>query len=208
LYCQLCWPPALPQPHKTGLPPLFDREIVFGNPEIDTPSISPDGKFIAFRKPYKDTMNIWVKRADEPFEKAKLLTAETKRPIRSTFWSRDSKYILFVNDVGGDENFNVFVVDPSASPAAGSEVPITRNLTDMKKVRALIYGVPRTEPDAMYVGLNDRDPRWHDLYKVKISTGSDSYYKRIPNASTVTGSTTPAGYDLRHVPLKAAMSKL
>jgi hypothetical protein len=44
-------------------------------------------------------------------------------------------------------------------------------LTDMKKVRAVIYDVPRTEPDAMYVGLNDRDPRWHDLYKLKISTG-------------------------------------
>jgi dipeptidyl aminopeptidase/acylaminoacyl peptidase len=156
---------------QTGLPPLIDREIFFGNPEIATPSISPDGKFIAFRKPYKDTMNIWVKRADEPFEKGKLVTAETKRPIRNSFWSRDSKYILFVNDVGGDENFNVFAVDPSASPAAGSEVPVTRNLTDMKKVRALIYGVPRTEPDAIYVGLNDRDPRWHDLYKVKISTG-------------------------------------
>jgi len=154
-----------------GLPQLIDREIFFGNPEIAGASISPDGKFIAFRKPYKDTMNIWVKRADEPFEKAKLLTAETKRPIRSTFWSRDSKYILFINDFGGDENFNVFAVDPSAAPAAGSEVPVTRNLTDMKKVRALIYDVPRNEPDAIYVGLNDRDPRWHDLYKLKISTG-------------------------------------
>jgi dipeptidyl aminopeptidase/acylaminoacyl peptidase len=153
------------------LPPLIDREIFFGNPEIAGASISPDGKFIAFRKPYKDTMNIWVKSADEPFEKAKLLTAETKRPIRSTFWSRDSKYILFINDFGGDENFNVYAVDPTAAPAAGAEVPVTRNLTDMKKVRALIYDVPRNEPDAIYVGLNDRDPRWHDLYKVKISTG-------------------------------------
>ena len=154
-----------------GLPQLIDREIFFGNPEIAGASISPDGKFIAFRKPYKDTMNIWVKRADEPFEKAKLLTAETKRPIRSTFWSRDSKYILFINDFGGDENFNVFAVDPSAAPAAGSEIPVTRNLTDMKKVRAVIYDVPRNEPDAIYIGLNDRDPRWHDLYRLKISTG-------------------------------------
>ena len=156
---------------QNGLPPIIDREIFFGNPEIAAASISPDGKLIAFRKPYKDTMNIWVKRADEPFEKAKLLTAETKRPIRSTFWSRDSKYILFINDFGGDENFNVYAVDPAAAPPAGAEVPVTRNLTDMKKVRALIYEVPRNEPDAIYVGLNDRDPRWHDLYKLKISTG-------------------------------------
>ena len=65
---------------QNGLPPLIDREIFFGNPEIASAQISPDGKFIAFRKPYKDTMNLWVKKADEPFDKAKLITAETKRP--------------------------------------------------------------------------------------------------------------------------------
>ena len=147
---------------QNGLPPLIDREIFFGNPEIASAQISPDGKFIAFRKPYKDTMNLWVKKAEEPFEKARLITAETKRPIRNYFWSRDSKYILFVNDFGGDENFNVYAVDPTAAAASGSEVPATRNLTDMKKVRALIYNVPRSDPDTIYVGLNSRDPRWHD----------------------------------------------
>ncbi len=156
---------------QNGLPPLIDREIFFGNPEIASAQISPDGKYIAFRKPYKDTMNLWVKRTDEPFERARLITSETKRPIRSYFWSRDGKYILFVNDFGGDENFNVYAVDPSVTPAAGSEVPAARNLTDMKKVRAFIYEVPRTEPDAIYVGLNDRDARWHDLYKLRISSG-------------------------------------
>ncbi|HVF26818.1 MAG TPA: S9 family peptidase [Pyrinomonadaceae bacterium] len=156
---------------QSGLPPLIDREIFFGNPEITGAQISPDGKYIAFRKPYKDTMNIWVKRADEPFDKARLVTNDTKRPIRSYFWSRDGKYILFVNDFGGDENFNVYAVDPAATPAAGAEVAAARNLTDAKKVRAFIYEVPRSEPDTIYVGLNDRDARWHDLYKVRVSTG-------------------------------------
>ena len=156
---------------QNGLPPLIDREIFFGNPEIASAQISPDGKFIAFRKPYKDTMNLWVKKAEEPFDKARLITAETKRPIRGYFWSRDSKYVLFVNDFGGDENFNVYAVDPTAAAAAGSEVPVTRNLTDMKKVRALIYNVPRSSPDTIYVGLNNRDARWHDLYALSLSSG-------------------------------------
>src|SRR4030095_11375515 len=63
---------------QNGLPPLIDREIFFGNPEIAGAQISPDGKYIAFRKPYKDTMNLWVKQADEPFERARLVTSETK----------------------------------------------------------------------------------------------------------------------------------
>ncbi|HZI62452.1 MAG TPA: S9 family peptidase [Pyrinomonadaceae bacterium] len=156
---------------QSGLPALIDREIFFGNPEIANAQISPDGKYISFRKPHKDTMNLWIKKADEPFDRARLITNETKRPIRNYFWSRDSRYILFVNDFGGDENFNVFAVDPAAAPAPGAEVPATRNLTDMKKVRAFIYDVPKSDPDVIYVGLNDRDARWHDLYKLRISSG-------------------------------------
>ena len=56
-------------------------------------------------------------------------------------------------------------------PADGAVVPTARNLTEGKKVRAFIQSVPESDPDSIYVGLNDRDPAWHDLYKVKISTG-------------------------------------
>ncbi|HEX6278482.1 MAG TPA: S9 family peptidase [Pyrinomonadaceae bacterium] len=156
---------------QNNVPPLIDREIFFGNPEIAGVQISPDGKYISFRKPHKDTMNIWVKAADEPFEKARLITNETKRPIRGYFWSRDGKYILYVNDFDGDENFNVYAADPAAIPKAGTEVAAARNLTDLKKVRALIYDTPRSDPDTIYIGLNDRDARWHDLYQLRISTG-------------------------------------
>ena len=161
---------VLAQP-ASGLPPLIDRELFFGDPEISSAQISPDGKFIAFVKPLKGTRNIWVKRTEEPFDKAKPVTADTQRPIPSYFWSRDGKYILFVQDKAGDENYLVYAVNPADTPAAGQEVPVARNLTDMKGVRAQIVGVPRTDPDALYVSINDRDKAWHDLYKVKISTG-------------------------------------
>ncbi len=153
------------------LPPLIDREVFFGNPEYSNTQISPDGKWVTFMKPHKGTRNIWVKAFDEPFEKAKLITAETKRPIAGYFWSWDSKYILFVKDNGGDENFNVYTVNPMDKPVEGEDVPKARNLTEGKKVRAIIQNVPENEPDYIYVGLNERDPRWHDIFKVSISTG-------------------------------------
>src|SRR5918996_5854666 len=123
-------------PASAGLPPLIDRELIFGNPEIAGAQISPDGQFIAFIKPYKDTRNIWVKKTGEPFSAAKLVTADTRRPIPGYFWSRDSKYILFVQDQAGDENYNVFAVNPADSPAAEQDAPTARNLTDAKNVRA------------------------------------------------------------------------
>lgn len=152
-------------------PALIDRELFFGNPEIAGAQISPDGKYIAFVKPYKDTRNIWVKKTDEPFANARLLTNRTDRPIPSFFWSRDGKYILFTQDKGGDENYNVYAVNPADASAAGSDVPSARNITDAKGIRAMIQNVPQSDPDAIYVGMNDRDKAWHDLYKVKISTG-------------------------------------
>lgn len=165
-------------PTKTGLPPLIDRELFFGDPEIAAARLSPDGRFIAFLKPFKGTRNIWVKGVNDSFDKARAVTAETRRPIPAYFWSRDGKFILFVQDEGGDENFNVYAVNPSAPAGSGSEVPAARNITDLKGVRVALYAVPKSDPDTLYVGLNDRDKAWHDLYKVRISTGERTLLRR------------------------------
>jgi hypothetical protein len=162
---------VVPLMAQSGAPPIIDRELFFGDPEISGAQISPDGQYIAFIKPLKGTRNIWVKRTADSFATAKPITAETSRPIRQYFWSRDARYVLYAQDKGGDENFNVYAVNPAEGPAAGQEVPTARNLTDLKGVATQIYDVPRSDPDAIYVGLNDRDKSWHDLYKVKISSG-------------------------------------
>ncbi|MCL4819197.1 MAG: S9 family peptidase [Vicinamibacteria bacterium] len=169
--CSLVLAGSLALPAVAELPPLLDRELFFGNPEIAGAQISPDGRFIAFLKPWKDTRNVWVKKVGEGYDKARLLTADTKRPIPGFFWSRDSRFVLFVQDQGGDENYNVYAVDPAAATPAGADAPAARNLTAAKGARAMIYGVPKNDPDTLFVGLNDRDAAWHDVYRVKISTG-------------------------------------
>src|ERR1017187_2813546 len=141
-------------------PPPIDREVFFGDPESSGADLSPDGKYIAFMKPWNKTRNVWVKRIEEPFSAARLVTADTKRPIPGYFWSRDGKYILFVQDMAGDENYNVYAVNPADKPAAGTEAPPARNLTDAKGVRAQIFAVPKSATDLIYVGLNDRDKAW------------------------------------------------
>ncbi|MDX6696256.1 MAG: hypothetical protein QOF02_3859 [Blastocatellia bacterium] len=170
---------------QSGLPPLIDRELFFGNPEISGAQLSPDGKYISFIKPLNGTRNIWVKRTEEPFDAARPITNEAKRPIPAYSWSRDGKFIMFVQDQGGNENYNVYAVNPSDSPATGQQVPAARNLTDLKGVRAVLYASPKSDPDIVYVGLNDRDPAWHDLYKLKISTGERTLVRR--NTERLTG---------------------
>ncbi len=159
------------------LPPIIDRELLFGDPEISSAQLSPDGKFIAFLKPWNKTRNVWVKRTAEPFSSARLMTTETARPVGGYLWTRDSKYIVYVKDNAGDENFNAYAVDPSEAADPGG-APLSRDLTNLKGVRVNLFSAPKTDPDVIYIGLNDRDPSWHDLYKLKISTGERTLMRK------------------------------
>ncbi|MEO6191197.1 MAG: S9 family peptidase [Saprospiraceae bacterium] len=160
---------ALAQKKSKEIPPIIDREIFFGNPEIVGAQLSPDGRMMSFIKPYQGVRNIWVKKINEPFEKAKPLTND-QRPISSYFWSRSSKFILYVQDKGGNENYQVFAVIPNEKADPTTGVPVSRNLTNKENTRAQIVLLPKSNPDLIIIALNDRDPSWHDLYELKIST--------------------------------------
>lgn len=144
---------------------LIDRDLFFGNPEISGSQLSPNGKYVTFLKEYEGIMNLWIKKFDEPFEKAIPLTNQ-KRPMYGYFWTEDAKFILFVRDNDGDENMNIFAIDPSAG-----KLPEARNLTPMKDITATIQMVSKKSPNILYVGLNHIDKKWHDLHRLDISSG-------------------------------------
>lgn len=162
--------------------PILNREIFFGNAEISSGQLSPDGQYISFMKAYNGIMNLWIKSFDEPFEKARPLT-NNKRPLYNYFWTVDGKYILYIKDDEGDENQNIFAVDPMSLPANG--IPESRNLTPLKDVAVEILTVSRKNPDMLMVGINDRDKAWHDLYTLQISTGKLT--KIFENKERITG---------------------
>ena len=157
------------------LPPLIDRELFFGDPEISGSQISPDGRFITFMKPFRGVRNIWVKTRAESFDHARPITADTTRPVNSYFWSLDSRYVLYVQDKGGDENYRLYAVDPSL---AGDPVPPARDLTPLEKVRAEIIDIPRKSPGEILIGLNDRRADLHDVYRIDLSTGARTLVRR------------------------------
>jgi dipeptidyl aminopeptidase/acylaminoacyl peptidase len=142
--------------------PLIERTKLFGNPSKTSGQLSPDGRWLSFIAPRDGVMNIWVAPVGDPAA-AKPLTAEKVRPIRQTFWSPDSKQVLFVQDKGGDENFLLYGVDV----ATGAQ----KNLTPFEKTRVMPIGSSETIKDRIVVGINNRDPRWHDVYELNPATG-------------------------------------
>jgi hypothetical protein len=142
--------------------PLIPREKIFGNPTKTAGRLSPDGKYLSWIAPRDGVLNIYVAPASDP-KAAKALTNERQRPIRSYFWAPDSKQILFINDKGGDENFLLYGVDI----ASGQQ----RALTPFEKTRVQVTGISRHVKDRILIGVNNRDPKWHDVHSLDLKTG-------------------------------------
>ncbi|GAA0569046.1 S9 family peptidase [Rhizomicrobium electricum] len=143
--------------------PLIERQKLFGNPTKAFGRLSPDGKWLAFIAPRDGVLNIFVAPINAP-DAAKPLTTEKTRPIRSYFWAPDSKTILFVNDKGGDENFLLYGVDITT----GAQ----KTLTPFEKTRVQVIGVSNQVKDHILIGLNNRDPKWHDVYALSLKDGA------------------------------------
>lgn len=142
--------------------PLIERAKLFGNPSKIAAAISPDGKWLSWIAPRDGVLNVWVAPIGKP-DQAKPLTAEKARPIRSVFWAPDSKSLLFVNDKGGDENFLLYGVDV----ASGKQ----KVLTPFEKTRVQVVNISRQVKDRILIGVNNRDPRWHDVYSLDLGSG-------------------------------------
>jgi dipeptidyl aminopeptidase/acylaminoacyl peptidase len=160
---------ATPAQAQSNEVELIPRALFFGNPEKTQGRVSPDGKWISWIAPRDGVLNIWVAPTAD-LSKAKPLTAEKTRPIRQHFWARNSKMILFINDRGGDENYLLYGVDPLGGTL--------RNFTPFEKTRVLQIGDSRTHPDEILIGLNNRDPQFHDVHRLNLVTGKlDLIYK-------------------------------
>jgi dipeptidyl aminopeptidase/acylaminoacyl peptidase len=143
--------------------PLIERQKLFGNPSRSQGRLSPDGKWISWIAPRDGVLNIWVAPVSDP-SNGRPLTDEKKRPIRAYFWSPDSATILFVNDKGGDENFLLYSVNVVTADQ--------HTLTPFEKTRVEVVGVSNHVKDRILIGLNNRDPKWHDVYSLDLKTNA------------------------------------
>jgi dipeptidyl aminopeptidase/acylaminoacyl peptidase len=189
---------AMPTP-----PPLIPREILFGNPDKAALRVSPDGRHVAFLAPVNGVLNVWVAPSEKP-EAAQPVTRDTGRGIQIYFWAYTSQHLLYLQDDGGDENWKVHVVDlatrtsrdltPFDTIPGPDGQPV--RLPDGRPLRptAQIENVSHRFPDSVLIGLNTRDPRYHDLYRLNILTGTLALMQHNPDFA---GFVTDDDYQVR-----------
>ncbi len=143
-------------------PPHVDMKDFFKNPEMAGFQISPDGRHISYRAPWKSRMNIFVRKMGD--STATQVTHDTIRDIGGYFWKGDR--LVYSRDVNGDENYIVFSASIDGKDA--------KALTPEKDVRAgtmdRLHNIPGMETKIM-IQMNQRNPQVFDPYLCDIATG-------------------------------------
>lgn len=141
---------------------IIERGVLFGNPTRFQGRLSPDGMQMSFRAPLDGVMNIWVGKKGD-FSSVRVITNDKDRGIPSHFWALDSKHVLYIQDQGGDENWHLYSIDLTNGD--------TIDLSPYEGTQAQMIAQSEVKPGVVIVGMNDRDPKWHDVYSVELGTG-------------------------------------
>ena len=144
-------------------------EDFFKNPEKSSYQISPNGKHIAYMKPWKTRMNVFVNNLDTNIEKR--ITSSIERSIYGYGWL-DNNRIGYEKDNGGDENIHFYAVNIDGT----DEV----DLTPFENIQARLVDELDSDPKNILISLNKLNPQLHDVYKVNINSGDISLVAKNP----------------------------
>jgi len=141
--------------------PLIPRTVLFGNPDKAAARISPDGTKIGYLAAVDGVMNVWIGPLSDP-DSAKPVTKDAVRGIRMYFWAYTNQHILYLQDKGGDENWRLYSVNLSSGEI--------KDLTPFEGVQAQVLEVSHKFPNEILVGINNRVPELHDIFRINLDT--------------------------------------
>ena len=137
-------------------------EDFFRNSERTGYQLSPDGSYISYMAPYKDRLNVFVRRVDDTDEHALRITNETERSVAGYMWA-DNQRLLYMKDTAGDENYQLYGVLRNGTD--------NRAYTAFDGVRTSLIDDLEEQPGVVMIGMNKRNPEVFDPYRLNIETG-------------------------------------
>lgn len=141
---------------------LIPLEDFFRNSERTSFQLSPDGRHLAYLAPYENRMNVYVRPLGDAADQPLRVTEKTARDVAGYCWA-DNERLLFMKDVGGDENYQLFGVR-----CDGSDL---RAYTPFPGVRTALLDDLEEQPDVVMIEMNRRNPEVFDPYRLNLRTG-------------------------------------
>ncbi|SRX81005.1 hypothetical protein [Nocardia brasiliensis ATCC 700358] [Mycolicibacterium parafortuitum] len=145
------------------LPPLIPVEDLFRPPTRAAAKISPDGTRIAFLSPSEGRLNVWVEDLDPGSPGARRVTDDSNRSILHFEWTDDPRWLIYLQDTNGDENWHIHRVDLDDPDAPAVD------LTPFPG--AMAFPVREIKQGRTTVMLNTRDVTLLDIYELDVATG-------------------------------------
>ncbi len=149
---------------------LIPRKILFGNPEKTNPQISPDGTRMAYLAPVNGVLNVWVGTVGQ--DDYQPVTKDTDRGVRFYFWAADNQHIMYIQDVGGNENWRLYATDLESKE--------TRDLTPFENVQVQVIDRDKHFPNELLIAMNKENPQVHDVYHLDLTTGELTLVAKNP----------------------------
>ena len=148
-----------------ALPALIPVEDFFKPPTRAAATLSPDGTKLAFLAPWQNRLNVWIEDLDtsEAPAEPRCVTTDANRSVFHYEWTDDPRWLIYLQDTNGDENWHVFRVDLDDPGAAAVD------LTPFPGAMAL--PVREVKDGKTGVMVNNREPTLLDLHELDIVTG-------------------------------------
>lgn len=130
----------------------------FERPDSFAFQLSPDGKYLSFKKKEKDgKAHVYIK--DIQSEQVFRVIEEGQELIRGYGWITEQR-LVYIMDQGGDENYHIYAIDVDGSNP--------RDLTPYPNVKASILNLLKEDKDHIIISLNLDNPQVFEPYKLNI----------------------------------------
>ncbi|MFD6095826.1 alpha/beta fold hydrolase [Nocardiopsis flavescens] len=147
-----------------ALPKLHTIGDLFDSPRRTSASISPDGTRTAFLAPRGNRLNIWVQDL-EPGSEPRAVTADGTRSVQGFEWADDGRWLLYLQDDGGDQRWHLYRADLEAPEAEAVD------LTPFPGATVMGFAPSPVRPGKVTLLLDTRAPGTFDSYELDIATG-------------------------------------
>jgi dipeptidyl aminopeptidase/acylaminoacyl peptidase len=125
---------------------------------------------MAYLAPVNDVLNVWVGEVGS--SNYQPVTQDTNRGVRFYTWAADNKHILYIQDIGGNENWRLY--------ATNIDTKETRDLTPFEDVQVQILAHDKHFPHELLIAMNKENPQVHDVYHLDLPSGELTLVAKNP----------------------------
>ncbi len=139
----------------------YSVEDYFKTPEEDSFRLSPDGKYLSFKKREVDgKVNVYIREISSNITTK--VIEEKEQPIGCYMWLNNQQ-LLYLMDKNGNEIKHLYAVDINGSNE--------RNLTPYKGVNVKVAKLLKKEKDFIIIQMNKNNPEVFEPYRLNTLTG-------------------------------------